>query len=440
MLLNRLSLALVILPLVLSACTSRTVPTPADPVTAPAQSEITTESSPTEVIPTATATHTPSPTSAAMPTPFGARFTGTPGPIPTMTAYVTSPPMPTPDAIGTPGFEWEGPGIVYRSTDLTLSNFDGSQKNVFAFVPGTSDFSPGAGRIVYESDNSLWTLDLGRGFQNILTLDQYIESPVISLDGTKIAYSLAYGFGNEYIQQLWTINADGSENTLVVDNTGQYMTDPGPFRLIPSAWSLDNTRLYMVTTTDSESTPVGMYVADLSAGTIERALTPQVTLWDVAFSPDRSMIAYYTFQWVPSQLGPPVVGPPFTLQVTDLSAGSTRVLQESDILEFYHPVWSPDASRIAYTVRSRQLGGEIGLFIIDLASGAAIRLVPGSESNQLQPWAWLEADRLAYTEVIRASEDTMNSSVTLYTIKIDGSEKHAIDSAYFVLGVLDDQN
>jgi Tol biopolymer transport system component len=430
-----------ILSLGLTACAAVTAPKSAAVIPESTPIRITAESSPTEFTPTATTTHTPSPTSTPMPTPFGAHFTRTPGPIPTMTPYVTSPPLPTPDAIGTPGFEWEGPAIVYQAADLTLSSSDASQKNVFASVPRlepwNSDFSPEAGRIVYESHKSLWILDLGKGAENIFSSDQYIESPAISRDGARIAYSLVHGFGNEDLQQLWMINPDGSENTLVIDNTRQYITDPGPFRLVSSAWSLDNTRLYMVTTTDSEATPVGMYVADLSAGTIEKALTPQVTLWDLAFSPDGTRIAYRTFQWVPSQDGPPVAGPPFTLQVTDLGKGDTSVLQESDTFEYYHPVWSPDGSRIAYTVRSRQLGGEVGLFIIDLATRAALRLVPGSEGSQTRPRAWLEADRLAYMEVIPSSEDTSNYTVSLYTIKIDGSEKHVIDFAIYVLGVLD---
>jgi Tol biopolymer transport system component len=237
---------------------------------------------------------------------------------------------------------------------------------------------------------------------------------------------------------LWTVHPDGSENTLVVDNIGQYITDPGPFRLVPSTWSLDNTRLYMVTTTDSEATPVGMYVVSLTTGEIEKALTPQLTLWDLSFSPDRTMIAYRTFQWIPVQGSMPEAGPPFTLQITELATGRTKVLQESDTLEYHHPIWSPDASRIAYTVRSRQLGGEIGLFTVDLRSRSALRLVPGSEGTQLQPWVWLDTDRLVYT-AISASGDPPSSPVTLYTIKIDGSEKHKIDSAasLIVLGAMD---
>jgi Tol biopolymer transport system component len=260
---------------------------------------------------------------------------------------------------------------------------------------------------------------------------------VISSEGTEIAYSLVYGFGEEDIQQLWTINADGSENELVIDNTGQHITDPGPFRLIPIAWSLDNTRVYMVTTTDSEATPVGMYVADVSAGTVEKARTPQVTLWDVSFSPDRTRIAYRTFQWVPVEGSMPEMGPPFTLQMTDLTSGATRILQKSDTLEYHYPVWSEAGNRIAYTVRSHQTGGEVGLFSIDLATGGAIRLVPGSEGKQLRPWLWLSDDRLGYTEEQISSGLSLHA--TLYTIRNDGTEKHEIDSANSikVIGVLD---
>jgi Tol biopolymer transport system component len=310
-----------------------------------------------------------------------------------------------------------------------------------AISPWYADYSREAGRIVTTVDTSLWTIDVGTGIQSRLSLKlsskQYLESPVISSDGTKIAYSLVYGFGEEDIQQLWTINADGSENELVIDNTGQYITDPGPFRLIPFAWSLDNTKIYMVTTTDSEASPVGIYVADVIAGTIEKALTPQVTLWDVSFSPDRTMIAYRTFQWVPVEGSMPEIGPPFTLQVTDLISGATRILQESDTLEYHYPVWSEDGNQIAYTVRSHETGEEVGLFSIDLATDAIIRLVPGSEGKQLRPWLWLSDDRLAYTEEEVSSGWSVRA--TLYTIKNDGTDEHEIDSAASmkVIGVLD---
>ncbi|NOH02715.1 MAG: hypothetical protein HND47_12515 [Chloroflexi bacterium] len=381
------------------------------------------------------ATLTPPPDRTLTPSPEGADFTATPRPpIPsiTATAYVTPTPPPPLDTIGTPGFDWEGPAIIYNG--LQLSNCDGSQKKVIpieVFIwPWNPDYSPEAGRIVSTADTALWTLDVGTGIQRMLSvnasLNQYIESPVITSDGTKIVYSLVHGFGEGDIQQLWTINADGSENELVINNTGQYITDPGPFRLIPFAWSLDNSRIYMVTTTDSEASPVGMYVADVIAGTIEKALTPQVTLWDVSFSPDRTMIAYRTFRWVPVENSMPEIRPPFTLQVTDLTSGATRILQESDTFEYHYPVWSEGGNQIAYTVQSYQLGGAVGLFSIDLATGSITRWVPGSEGRQLRPWLWLSDDRLVYTE-----------DATLYTIKKDGTDMHEIDSATsIVIGIL----
>ncbi len=329
-------------------------------------------------------TATPGPPVNSTPMSSPADFTATPGPptpMPTSTAHIMTPtPPPPPDATGTPGFDWEGPAILYDG--LKLSNYDGSQKKVIPIEvflsPWQLDYSPEAGKLVSTVDRSLWTLDVRTGIQNRLSLNlssnQYIESPVITSDGTKIAYSLVHGFEEEDIKQLWTINADGSENELVIDNTGPFITDPGPFRLIPFAWSLDNTRIYMVTTTDSEASPVGMYVADVIAGTIEKALTPQVTLWDVSFSPDRTMIAYRTFQWVPVEGNMPEMGPPFTLQVTDLTSGGTRILQESDTLEYHYPVWSEDGNQIAYTVRSHQTGEEVGLFSVDLASDEIIQV------------------------------------------------------------------
>ena len=131
----------------------------------------------------------------------------------------------------------------------------------------------------------------------------------------------------------------------------------------------------------------------------------------------------------------PEMGPPFTLQVTELASGATRILQTSATLEYRYPVWSEDGNQIAYTVRSHQTGEEVGLFSIDLTTDATIKLVPGSEGRQLRPWLWLSEDRLAYTEEEVSSGLSLRA--TLYTIKNDGTDKYEIDSATSVIGVLD---
>ena len=459
---NYLPLAPVILSLVLVACSSRAVPTPAGVPNEPTQSGITKETPPTATpiqapSPTPTASPPPpagSPTTTPTQPPFGeANLTATVGSFSTQTVAVIPSPIPAGSEI--PWSDWAGPGILYLQYGfrLVLSNFDGSQKSPYTPLLGLGDylpsFSPETGRVVAESEGSLIVVDLGQQPEIILNRNEYtaqaIESPVISSDGRKIAYSQVYNYGEGDLQELWTINSDGTENTLVIDDTGQYITEGGPFRLGPVAWSSDNSQVYMLTTSDMEATPKGMYVADLATGTIEKVLTPPVTLWDVSFSPDRTRIAYQTFQWKPIQQAMPAHIPPFKLNVTDLTTGETKTLLESETEQYFHPIWSPDGKRLAYSVRPYLGLGEIvadtGIFTIDLATGGVSQLLSGSENKRLIPYL-LSEDRLVFTEgypnLYTEGDPFAGGSGTLYTINLDGTEKYAIDlEEGIVLGVVD---
>ena len=161
-------------------------------------------------------------------------------PEPTETAKVIPSPIPT----QVPASAWEGPGVIFiKDSNLMISSFNGTQMSMLSEEPvgpgpWGQDYSSQARRLVYESGNSLWVVDLGKNPHSILSVDRYLESPVISVDGTKIAYSLVTGFDEDQSKQLWTINPDGTENVLAIDNNSRYITDPGPFRLRPIADSL----------------------------------------------------------------------------------------------------------------------------------------------------------------------------------------------------------
>jgi hypothetical protein len=193
-----------------------------------------------------------------------------------------------------------------------------------------------------------------------------------------------------------------------------------------------------------------MYVADLATGTIEKPLTPAVVLWDVSFSPDRTQIAYRTSQGKPVPDSMPQAEPPFTLNLTDLTTGRTKILLESETEQYFHPIWSPDGNRLAYSVRPGQFEADTGIYSIDLATGEETLIIPGSEDSRLTAWYWLPQDKLAYTEG-GLSYDRMfiypeegypfsgkmwNHLTTLYTINIDGTEKYAIDGpgGFIVIG------
>lgn len=328
-----------------------------------------------------------------------------------------------------------------NQADIIISNFDGSSKVKIQTVPKyvgpfhDNDVSQN-GRIVYAIycdtgtvfRESIWVSDKGASPRNILTLPQgkVVESTKISLDGEKIAYSL---LGHQ--EQLWRINADGTNNEMIIDDTAQYIVEKGPFRLAPVAWSADKTKVYMMTTTDSEATPQGMYVADLVTKKIQKVKTPNVTLWNVSFSPDRTKIAYRTFEWedVPDAFANPVA--PFTMSVTDLSTGATEKILESGIERYADPVWSPDGTKIMYKIAGEFFdGGDAAIMIVDISTKKSIVVVPSTKTTKMTPWTWLSNDRVVYTEETYTAGQIPNKVTTyLFTVKSDGTDKQRIDSA-----------
>lgn len=341
--------------------------------------------------------------------------------------------------------EGRGPG------EIVVSDFNGATKTNIHTVPiwvgpySGHDVSNTNETFVYSSfiekdqygndiESYLWVSKKGSEPRKILTLEnkKYIESPVISADGQKIAYALITEHG-----QLWTVNSDGTNSTLVIDRTYDYLEKNSRFRLAPVAWSYDNTKIYMQTTSDSEATPVGMYVANLLTGKIEKANTPQITLWGLSFSPDKTNIAYTTFAWKDIPDNRPQPGPPFTLSVMDINTGVTKKILESQTDQFNHPVWSSDGSKIAVGKTVDGIDQEI--YVVDINSKSMKLIATGTRSGRLNAWSWLSDTKLIYTEESYTT-GVVPTQVTsyLFTINIDGTDKQKIDSArnIVVLGAL----
>lgn len=368
---------------------------------------------------------------------------------PAATNQPTVSPSPTTSQNGNPLSE----GFVYMKSlndsnafqgeaDIIVSNFDGSSKLKIQTIPhytspmDDNDVSQN-GKVVYstigEKEENIWVSDNGSEPRKIFTSPQgkYIESTVISLDGQKIAYSLLNWGGGNSTEQLWTINAGGSENKLVIDDTGRFISEQGPFRLAPIAWSKDNSKIYLHTTTDSEATPRGLYVADLATAKIQKAKTPNITLWGLAFSPNRTKIAYTTFEWkdVPDSF--PESGPPFTISITDLNTGVTEKVLESQADQYSNPVWSPDSKKLLYKVAREFIeGSDAGIFIVDIGSKKTSTAVPSTKNTRMRPWAWLSNERIVYTEETYTSGQIQNKVTTyLFTVKTDGTDKQRVDSS-----------
>lgn len=340
-----------------------------------------------------------------------------------------------------------GPG------EIVVSNFDGSTKQVIHTVPiyvgpfSSYDISDKNEKLVYKSftekdqygneiEEYLWVSNKGSESRKILTPGdkKYIESPRISVDGEKIAYSLLIRNTGNYFtdtEQLWIINSDGTENKLIFDKTRDYLGNNSRFRLAPVAWSQDKTKVYLQTTSDSEATPIGMYVANLTTGKIEKAKTPQITLWGLSFSPDRKKIAYTTFEWKDVPNSRPEPGTPVTISITDLSTGGTTKILESQVDQFDHPIWLSDSLKLAYKVLGKSVeGGDQGIYVVDINSKSSKLVTTGTRNSRLKAWNWLSESKLIYSEESYTTGEVPNKVTSyLFTINIDGTDKQKIDTA-----------
>jgi len=297
--------------------------------------------------------------------------------------------------------------------------------------------APADGSIAYvtgptrDRGYTLWIYRPNSLPQALVTVDgppTHIESVAISQDGSQVAYSLLYwpASFDDWNEQLWVVEADGGNNRLVADRTGDAIVDPGPFRLGPVAWSEDMAKIYMVTNTDSESTPTGLYEADVATGEIRKASTPQETLWRAMFNEDRSKVLYSSFQWVSVNQGFPERGPPFAVKITDLASDTTRVVWESDAAFVSDAVWAPDETAVAVSMAQNKLA------IADLNTGELKIVTEGDPDEWLQPRAWLSDGRIVYTSGL------LYSDLRLMSIRTDGSDPIFIDDVeqVHVLGEL----
>ncbi len=292
------------------------------------------------------------------------------------------------------------------------------------------------GDFAYLKSNVLWIVGNGNSPKEVTILPNDpggfdYTYPSISADGKQIAYFASNQFvskapnvfrANPSIQ-LWVIKNDGTGKKMVADLTEKYsLTQYGLFPLIPVTWSIDNTKLYalVVPGRDHGVTSQGMISIDMKTGAIEKTIMPDVVgIGHVSFSPDRSQIAYVTFN--PGQ-GYTDWKPPYTIGIADLKNKTVKTLLQSNTDLYGNVIWSPDGKALTYSINKISTGG---IFNLNITTNEFKKIFTQTTLGPVYPIAWLSNNTIAYDVVDYSSGP---DSASLYTMNTDGTDNKLIAS------------
>jgi Tol biopolymer transport system component len=237
---------------------------------------------------------------------------------------------------------------------------------------------PGApvlpGRLLYVADSDLWLLEGGKAHR--VTGDRVTRQPVWSPDGKRIAHVKIHINSSE----LWVMDADGANARPLTENFSTAITrNNWAFR---PAWWPDGSRLLFLseeTTNDLMLWQVGLdgrnrrqflAVPDLEGG---------IDMPSVSSDAKRLLAVRYRTEGARSQVFSYALPNGPWRQLTEHPDGA------------YDPVWSPDGTRVAYTVRQR---GRHDLWVMQ-ADGSDARPLTDSGACRAPCWS-PDGQQLAY--------------------------------------------
>ena len=227
--------------------------------------------------------------------------------------------------------------------------------------PPTADlgiFAPVAGWITYGDTTGIWAVDPAqRGDPDgQIQLSSKRGDPLSwSRDGSKLLVLREVpDTGND----LYVLNADGTWDRLKTHTNG-YITG--------ASFSPDGTEVvYPVWRTSGKA----IYVVDVKSGT-SRLVTDAVGYpYEPAFSPDGSQIAYFDGSGDHGN----------SLRVMNADGSDVRVLTGADYGHIDELAWSPDGSRLAFSLQD---GG--GLFIVGVDGSGLTELITQGENPAWSP-------------------------------------------------------
>lgn len=246
-------------------------------------------------------------------------------------------------------------------------------KKAVATTTAPSGVVPGdVGRVVFSAAGPLVTADPDGTDRKTIVADGRNSFPAWSPQRDRIAFMRAPTLDYN-LYEIYVVRSDGSGLARVTDNN-TYDADP--------TWSPDGRRLAFVSAREAQTgEQIWVMNAD-GTGVVSTGVRGGAPAW----SPDGRRIAYVT-----STGG---------VAVMALDGSGVSRLTGADLVAG-SPGWSPNGKQLAF-VAGPTAGGQMSVYVIDVAGGAPRRLTPPAHFLQTVAWS-PNGSRIIYDQA--ASDD-----------------------------------
>jgi Tol biopolymer transport system component len=231
---------------------------------------------------------------------------------------------------------------------------------------------------------------------------------------------------------IYTMNPDGSSPTRLTDDQGHAHNPDGPSYDLDQAWSPDGSKLAFTSNRDGDSFEI--YTMNADGSNVQRLTTNMTDDFQPAWSPDGTRIAYthggscLTILTKPQRRSPADDEPCVAYIFLMNSDGSNQV-KVSTMAGETGPVWSPDGSRIAFTLSQSNVPADYGIYVVNADGSHRVRLTDNTAIDFVTSWS-PDGSKLAFA----SNRDTAQTGAyrfQLYTMNVDGSNPRRLTNNSF---------
>lgn len=265
------------------------------------------------------------------------------------------------------------------ATALWVMNADGSDPRRLVFEPPPEsspiqpdiiDWSPDGTRLVYSAARTLRVVDAESGEETVLPAAGIVFEAHWSPDGSSIAYS----FGYQGADGIGVIAPDGSNDRVIYEGDARALDwSPDASRVVFIAGDLLDTRL--------------IQIVDVASGAIARLEGTHEPFKEVEWSPDGAWLAFFR-----------VTDPPnlstgrSSLRLVRPDGTDQRVVT-GDLSDEGELEWSPQGTEIAFVASRNNPRRPYGIWIANPIESSSRLLISGARDPNWSP----DGSRLAYS-------------------------------------------